>query len=242
MLPCLHGLCGRSDAHPFLKDGNMPLVTCQVCGQIVSATSDCPLCGTNWERWRLEQEEHDRHAEEEAESLRRYLDPRKRSLAFVVDTAIALPLLSILGWDIEHQTALPTLLAVLFWALLNLFFVVRLGATPGKLAVGARIVDAQTHFLSWGKALLRAIPLFVFIGLVIHAAYNSPTGHGHLLEEITPLLLMYLNLIILSSLGTQGRRAITDYLSGSHVITKESYQELSKGNASEKKPEGKLAL
>ncbi len=98
----------------------------------------------------------------------------RRLLAFVIDSflfsALVLPLLvGLYGRDYFYWSAeqtsmfssysvfdflltklLPLALIVIFW--------VKLGATPGKLLLDCRVVDAQTlQPLSWKKALLRCL-------------------------------------------------------------------------------------
>jgi uncharacterized RDD family membrane protein YckC len=56
--------------------------------------------------------------------------------------------------DFLLTTLLPVLLIIAFW--------VKLGATPGKLLMDCRVVDANTHKpLSWKKALLRCLAYIV---------------------------------------------------------------------------------
>ena len=104
----------------------------------------------------------------------------KRFVAFLIDTFIVLvvtvPLvLAIYGpryaerdagvfagfWDFLIQVVLPAIAVIVFWRYR--------GATPGKMAISARIVDARTHEApSTGRLLVRyfayivsTLPLFI---------------------------------------------------------------------------------
>jgi len=104
----------------------------------------------------------------------------ERFLAFAIDTLILfivlVPLvLAIYGrdylarsmggyagfWDFTLQVVLPAMAAILFWRFC--------GATPGKMAIGAKIVDARSRGApSTGRLvgryfayLISAVPLFL---------------------------------------------------------------------------------
>jgi len=76
--------------------------------------------------------------------------------------------------DFLLTTLLPVLLIIAFW--------VKLGATPGKLLMDCRVVDANTlEPLSWKKALLRCLAylvsaLPVYLGFVWIAVDKRKQG------------------------------------------------------------------
>jgi uncharacterized RDD family membrane protein YckC len=122
----------------------------------------------------------------------------RRLLAFILDSflfsAVVAPLLVLFYgrdyfyWSSEHTgifamygladflltTALPIVLIIGFW--------VKLGATPGKLLLDCRVVDANTlQPLSWKKALLRCIAyaasaLPIYLGFVWIAVDKRKQG------------------------------------------------------------------
>jgi uncharacterized RDD family membrane protein YckC len=170
----------------------------------------------------------------------------KRVLAALIDAAIGwvvfpvtLPTMQL---SLERRTVLPMLIWSLLWTVLWLYLVVHFGGTPGKLVIGARIVDAQGRFLSWGKAVLRVL-LSLIISfnhlLQMHAVVTGyPDSAPHLsLLEIGKLLHEYgqpytsigtiLALLIYVDIGViltnPRKRALHDYIAGSYVITRESH-------------------
>ena len=119
-------------------------------------------------------------AESITQRLPEYVGFWKRLLAFIVDTLIVMvvviPLLiAVYGrqyfartepgfaglWDVLIQVVLPAIAVIVFWRFR--------GATPGKMLVSARIVDADTHGApSTGKLigryfayLVSTIPVFL---------------------------------------------------------------------------------
>lgn len=122
-------------------------------------------------------------SEDAAGALRRveYVGFWKRLLAFLIDVLIlvvvAVPLLLALYgrkyleharaqgglagfWDFLIQWVLPAVAAILFWKYR--------GATPGKMAISARIVDAKTGGApSTGKLILRYFAYLVSFPLTL---------------------------------------------------------------------------
>ena len=81
---------------------------------------------------------------------REYFDPERQGLAGI--------------WDFLINVALPTVAVIVFWK--------TRGATPGKMAISARIVDAKTGGApSTGKLVVRYVAYLVsmlplFLGFV----------------------------------------------------------------------------
>ena len=105
----------------------------------------------------------------------RYVGFWKRFVAFLIDSfvlaAIMVPLLAAVygwgyfdagrkgfagSWDFLVQVVLPAVAAIVFWRYK--------GATPGKMAISATIVDARTgRAPSTGKLVVRYFAYFVSI-------------------------------------------------------------------------------
>jgi uncharacterized RDD family membrane protein YckC len=114
-------------------------------------------------------------ADSVAQRVPEYVGFWKRLLAFIIDTvivmAVTVPLLwAVYGrahfartepgfagfWDVVIQVVLPAIAVILFWRYR--------GATPGKMLVSARIVDAVTHGApSTGKLIGRYFAYLVSI-------------------------------------------------------------------------------
>lgn len=112
-----------------------------------------------------------------------------RVLAFLVDAALCLLVLAAGSWLIGN-TALayamsPAMGKALAWTVASLAVVVcwkLLGATPGKMVFGSRVVDADTGgplgliqcLVRWGGLLVSALPL----GAGLHWAALDPKGQA----------------------------------------------------------------
>jgi uncharacterized RDD family membrane protein YckC len=86
-----------------------------------------------------------------------------RALAFFLDSAIIIVVLMALGSlglasGVQVGTALPAMIAVL--AAYNIGFVAAAGATPGKAAVGLRIVNSEGERPKPDTAVLRFLVYF----------------------------------------------------------------------------------
>jgi len=93
-----------------------------------------------------------------------------RAVAGMVDSAMAgcVYKLSIpfTLWAFQHRYFLPCILQITAWTLVNLWFVVHFGGTPGKMIMRVQIVDEEGRFLSWGRALRRwAFPFGLFFAV-----------------------------------------------------------------------------
>jgi uncharacterized RDD family membrane protein YckC len=171
----------------------------------------------------------------------------KRVVAALIDAAIGVAFLPItvplMKWSFGHRTIFPQVVWSVVWTVVWLWLVVRFGGTPGKLAIGARIVNAEGRFLSWGNAVLRVLP-----GLVISAnsllrmavtmrRYPDSAPHssfmeiGRLMNEYAQpysTIALVLSLFIYIDIGVilfnRQKRAIHDFIAGSYVITRDSYR------------------
>jgi uncharacterized RDD family membrane protein YckC len=174
----------------------------------------------------------------------------RRLLAYLIDLSPGwafVPLTrGIMVWSFQQRTILPYAAWSTVWAMVWLWLVVRFGATPGKFAIRARIVDRNGVFLSCGRAFLRMMPGWLYsVNLLLHMwtaigkyPEGAPCSTFHevalLLREygnpLYPHLLLILGLFIYLDAGTilfnREKRAIHDFIAGSYVITKDSYQEV----------------
>ena len=169
-----------------------------------------------------------------------------RVLAALIDAAIGWAFVPItipmMRWTIESRNLLPHIAWSTVWMVVWIWLVVRFGGTPGKLVVGARIVDAEARFLSWGRAILRALPALVIsmvslaqMGAVI-SRYPNPAPHlsfmeiGRLMNEygrpysaFGMVLPLFIYIDIGAVLFNRQKRALHDFIAGSYVITRASY-------------------
>jgi len=147
-------------------------------------------------------------AEETTRAEPEYVGFWKRFLAFIIDSVIILTVIFIaalaiygrryvqlsgegktLVFDVLVQVVLPALAAILFWRYR--------GATPGKILVGARIVDARTLGKpSTGQLIGRyfayivsTLPGMVVAVALIVASVLLVQPHLQLWLAITPLLM-----------------------------------------------------
>ena len=170
----------------------------------------------------------------------------KRVLATLIDAAIGwafMPItISLMKWSFVHRSILPQILWSVVWTIVWLWLVVRFGGTPGKLIIRVRIVDADGHFLSWGRAVLRVLPTLAIslssllqMGVAVSgypesAPHTSFLEMGRLLNEYGKpfsALVVVLGLFIYADIGVilfnRQKRAIHDFIAGSYVITRKSY-------------------
>lgn len=95
-----------------------------------------------------------------------------RVVASLLDTAWLVPLTLALGWMIYGATYFQTTSMMMGWAdffisyvlpfLLTLAFWIYKAATPGKMILGLRIADAETHEpVSKGRLVVRYLSYFI---------------------------------------------------------------------------------
>jgi uncharacterized RDD family membrane protein YckC len=175
-----------------------------------------------------------------------------RVVATLIDSAIgwALAPLSqpLMFWSIGHRNIVPQVLWSVGWVVLWLWFVVRFGGTPGKLIIGARIVDSNGHFVSWARAVLRVLPqliiavnFFLLIGVAVgrypdSATYATSREAAHLMNvygdpfaSIQLVLPLFIWIDVGAILFNAKNRAIHDFIAGSYVITRASYRAIISG-------------
>lgn len=171
----------------------------------------------------------------------------KRVVAVLIDVAIGLAFVPLsrplLSWSIGHRNVLPEVAWQVAWTVLWLWLVVRFGGTPGKLIIGARIVDIHGRFLHWRRAVLRDLPslvssvlFFLLIGVAISrypdsAIHTTFTDTVRLMNEygepygsIHRVLDLFIFVDIGAILFNAKKRAIHDFIAGSYVITHASYE------------------
>jgi uncharacterized RDD family membrane protein YckC len=177
----------------------------------------------------------------------------KRVLAALIDAAIGwgfMPIaVSVTIWSFEHGNVFPEILWSVIWTAVWLWPVVRFGITPGKLVIRARIVNGGGQFLSWRRAVLRILPALI---MSMNSFFQMGTAIGRYPErvpqvsfwEIGWLLNEYgepyttvaavFGFFIYADLGVvllnRQKRAMHDFIAGSYVITKDSYQALAEPN------------
>jgi uncharacterized RDD family membrane protein YckC len=168
----------------------------------------------------------------------------------LLDTLIFSPLVLanlfwITRWSFRLRTPWPAVVPPVVQLLLKLLFVVRFGGTPAKLVLGMRIVDREGFYLRVGRALLRDVihwlSIFFYLLVLIHVissispnnvpanseqraqAYERYGGWWyHLQSEIGWVSIADVLVVACN----RRNRAIHDFLAGSFVITKRSYDEV----------------
>ena len=179
----------------------------------------------------------------------------KRVLAVLIDVVIGwafMPItIQMMAWSFATRNIIPHLLWSICWTVVLLWFVVRLGGTPGKLIIGVRIVDASGSFLYWGRAIRRIIFPSLIMSVNSHLQMfrslntfpdSSPNltfmEMGRLLGEygqpftvIAMILAFTIYLDIGVILFNRKKRAIHDFIAGSYVITKASYKSIAEHSA-----------
>lgn len=170
----------------------------------------------------------------------------KRVGAALVDALIGFALmpvsLPLIYFSFSTKNLLPLIAFNLVWTLIWLWFIVKKGGTPGKLVIGARIVDEQGQYLSWGGAFLRMLfPYFLHslislfqMGSAISnieegTVVDTFLGMGYAMQKADPIyatigmvlsLSFYVNILVV--LCNKKKKAIHDYIAGSVVVTKQS--------------------
>jgi uncharacterized RDD family membrane protein YckC len=175
----------------------------------------------------------------------------RRVAVALLDLVIFSPLvlaniLWITPWSYRLRTPWPAVVPPVVQLLLMIFLVVRFGGTPAKLVLGMRIVDQAGVYLRVGRALLRdmitLLGSFFYLLVLIHVISSIPPnnvpanskqraqaydryagGWYHNLQAgiawvgIADVLVVSCN---------RRKRAIHDFMAGSFVITKRSYDEV----------------
>jgi len=170
----------------------------------------------------------------------------RRAAVALLDLLILSPLVLsyvwIYQWSFRLRTPWPLVVPSAAAYLLTLYFVVRFGGTPGKLILGMRIVDRNGEYLRTGRALIRDLinwlSLAVWVMMLVQVMTTAPASanpsnikqlgevykaYGGLWHDVS---LSYgwieiADVLIISC--NRRKRAIHDFLAGSFVITKRSY-------------------
>jgi uncharacterized RDD family membrane protein YckC len=172
---------------------------------------------------------------------------RRRFLAEAVDAMVIFPvaifvLLPVDYWALENRASWAVALVGICWLSVFAWFLVRFGATPGKLALRMRVVDSHGTYLRWRSAFLRETPAWVALFLATAAigkasgsfdGFDGDPTFGQYSEAISVLggpyatlqswWTWFVCLDILAIAVNRNRRAIHDYIAGSVVVTKSSY-------------------
>lgn len=87
-------------------------------------------------------------------------------------------LLAVIGWIIPGES---WQLESLVQAVYSISFLALKGATPGKMALGLKVVSVDGEPLSWGKAIIRYVAsivsgLILFIGYIMIAFDDQKRG------------------------------------------------------------------
>lgn len=176
-----------------------------------------------------------------------YIGFWKRVLAAIIDAAIGIPLIPLsmflYRYAYANRTIVFCVLYSVIWTAVWMWLIVRFGGTPGKLAIGARVVNDKVCYLNWPQAFRRMLFPMILMSVnslcmtyaTVHgypdgAAISTLAERGSLIHEygqpfrITNAALMplfYLDILVI--LMNKEKRAIHDFIAGSFVITKESY-------------------
>lgn len=181
-----------------------------------------------------------------------YVDFWPRVGAALLDSLIFFGPLGAVSWwidsfnlSIRWLTPLPYLLDFLVLTFLpTLYFVMRWGGTPAKLILKMRIVDKHARYLGVGRfirrdllfcsfSVMQCTILFLFIQQIgrklasttsdqVSQAYTSYLGNFRLLIPMLILFLLLLADALVLALSDRSR-ALHDFIAGSYVITKRSY-------------------
>ena len=170
-----------------------------------------------------------------------------RVLAALVDAAIGFALMpvsiTLMNYSWAHRTIIPGIAHSVIWTVFWMWLIVKFGATPGKMVIKARIVNANGEFLNWQRAFMRML----FPGLLI--SINSLLQRYHAMNAAPPeasintfwevgrainqygypflrMFGMFLGLTVyidvLVVLLNKRKRAIHDFIAGSFVVKKDS--------------------
>jgi len=170
----------------------------------------------------------------------------KRFCSLWADFFILLPLIILLNWIEGLDKNLAILIAIPYSALFflyHIYFNVRFGGTPGKLAVGIRITRPDGTKIGWTEALKRSSVdmAFAAVSIPIHIWALTQVDGGQyassafiertrLLQQYYPawfhFIYSYLQQIWIWSevvilLFNKRKRAIHDFIAGTVVIHKE---------------------
>jgi uncharacterized RDD family membrane protein YckC len=174
----------------------------------------------------------------------------KRVLAAIIDFLVCIPFFPLTfflsKYAYANRTVVFDVLYSVVWTVLWMWIIVRFGGTPGKLAIGARVVNDEAKYLNWAQAFRRM--LFPSIILSVNSlcmTYATVHGYpdeavistfmeqGRLINEygrvfgiINPFLGLLVYVDILVILTNREKRAVHDFIAGSYVITKEAYTQI----------------
>lgn len=171
-----------------------------------------------------------------------------RVAVLIVDIICFLPVIFLyqfaLSQSIETRNVLfLSLLYLLQYGLITMM-VVKFGGTPGRLFLQTRIIDSSGNNLSVAKAILRLslflINTILFVVITQMAINNIPEEVLNI-KQAKEFIKNYRNNSIWLSISgfiifadvifivfNKKKRAIHDFISGSYVITKESFLRASK--------------
>jgi uncharacterized RDD family membrane protein YckC len=178
-----------------------------------------------------------------------YIGFWKRVLAALIDAIIGLALLPItiplMRFGFTHKTIVPEIAYSIAWTVLWMWFIVKFGATPGKMVIKARIINSKGEFLNWNKAFLRMLFPGIIISINSHLQQwqvinTAPTEvsinsfleigqainqYGQPFSMLRTVLGLTIYIDVLVVLANKRKRAIHDFIAGSYVVTKDSLTE-----------------
>ncbi|MEP7365977.1 MAG: RDD family protein [Acidobacteriota bacterium] len=169
----------------------------------------------------------------------------------LLDCVVFSPLMAAYYWfdllllSFRLQSIWLHLLYFLAFYLPTLYFVTRFGGTPGKLMMGMRVVESSGQYLSLHRALRRdsiqylsstihllllsqtiaALPNPVAVDSTaqVFEAFDRYGGWWNTADWVSGILPVMDVLVVCMN---RRKRAIHDYIAGSYVITKRSYDRL----------------
>ncbi|WP_432400432.1 RDD family protein [Wukongibacter sp. M2B1] len=146
--------------------------------------------------------------------------------AAIVDILIIVPIVLIIVFMFKDIIIQSKEYSIFFRIIINIllviykiFFNVRYGGTPGKLATKIRIINDRGCYITVDKAFLRLLPSLFYT--VVSASAKHSVGN-----DMGIGLSLLLDLIIIFDVSfiafNDKKRALHDYLAGSYVVTNES--------------------
>lgn len=148
-------------------------------------------------------------------------------------------------WSFRLRLPWPSVAMAVIQFAITLFFVVRYGGPPAKLILRMRIVDVHGTFLDVSHAIRRDVinwmGFLLSLPALLSVVANIPTGYvpsdlkqagdaylkfGGIWGTVSEYWLLVIFLDVLVVCCNRRKRAAHDFLAGSFVITKRSYDEV----------------
>lgn len=181
----------------------------------------------------------------ENEASVKYIGFWSRVCALIIDAIILIPVIllnvPVTKFSFNHRTIIPLIVSNALIYLVDIFFLIKFGGTPGKLILGYRIVNAKGTYLTLKAALIRYLPyLLGSVAIILQQLYAFQYLPSDLMatsfKEVTKDLKAYSGpMMSLRSISdwfifvdclvivfNKKKRAIHDFLADSFVVDKMS--------------------